>query len=588
MADTAIATTESNSTGVRLDSLKQIARTPAARQLILLVAVAAAMALGVAVVLWSRGPNYGLLYGGLDQKDAAAIAQELQAENVPYKVNADGTSITVPASDLGAVRLRLAAKGLPQGTAAIDDQSNNSSPFGISDLAEREHYQQVLENDLGATIASLQSVRAARVHLALPSPSPFIRDNHEASASVLVTLYQGRSLDPGQVAAIVHLVASSVPGLDPGQVSVVDQQGQLLTGASPNALGAVGDSRLRLATRIENMDAQRIEDLLTPLVGPGRVHAQVNADLDFSQSEKASETYNPDAPALRSEQVSSSQTTGGSANNGIPGALSNQPPKTVAQPTAAQPNNGKGATPGSTTASTGSRDNSSSTSNSATRNYELDRTISHVSDPAGRLARLTVAVVVDDKLVPGTTGANGKATAPKEVPFTPQELQHLTELVKNAVGFDATRGDSVSVINEAFDDTATPNSAPSSIPFWERPGMLDLIKQCVGVLIALLVAFGLLRPLLKGLLRGTPDRATAADVAALTDGRVMPSVSVRVGDDDDETEGAMQPKKAQHARIDTPQTPAYEMRIDNARRLVGEDSKQVAQVVRNWVNEDGA
>ncbi|HEX7732321.1 MAG TPA: flagellar basal-body MS-ring/collar protein FliF, partial [Rhodanobacter sp.] len=250
MADNAIATTD-NSSGARLDSLKQITRNPAARQLALLVAVAAAVALGVAVVLWSRGPNYGLLYAGLDQKDAAAITQELQASGAAYKLGDDGTSIMVPAADLAALRLRLAAKGLPQGSAAINTQQSGDSPFGMSDLAERTRYQQMLENDLGATIASLQSVRAARVHLAMPKPSAFVRDNHGASASVLLTLYQGRQLDAGQVAAIVHLVASSVPGLDPNQVSVVDQQGRLLTSSNADAADAAGDDRLRLATRIE-------------------------------------------------------------------------------------------------------------------------------------------------------------------------------------------------------------------------------------------------------------------------------------------------------------------------------------------------
>lgn len=573
MADNAIATTDSDNAGVRLDSFKQIARTPAARQLVLLVAVAAAVALGVAVVLWSRGPNYGLLYAGLDQKDAAAITQELQANGTAYKLGNDGSSIMVPAADLGALRLQLASKGLPQGSVALDAQSANDSPFGMSDLAERTRYQQMLENDLGATIASLQSVRAARVHLALPKPSAFIRDNHEASASVLLTLYQGRSLDAGQVAAIVHLVASSVPGLDPGQVSVVDQQGQLLT-SNADAPGATSDNRLRLATRIENTYAQRIEELLTPLVGPGRVHAQVNADLNFSQTEKATETYNPDNPALRSEQVSSEQHTGGGTAGDVPGALSNQPPKTVAQPTAAKPNAGTAATPGSTTASSG-RDSDSSSS--ATRNFELDRTISHVSDPAGRLDRLTVAVVVDDKLV-GAAAAAGAQAAQKEVPFTAQELQHLTDLVKNAVGFDAARGDSVSVINQPFHHNLAPDAEPS-VPLWERPGMLDLIKQGAGILIALLVAFGLLRPLLKGLLRGAPAAAALPTP--------LPSVSVRVGDDEPQPREQLGQQAAHAARFDATPSLVYEQRVDQARRMVGENSKQVAQVVRNWVNEDG-
>ncbi|OHC40683.1 flagellar basal-body MS-ring/collar protein FliF [Rhodanobacter soli] len=566
MADNAIARTTDN--GSRLDPFKQIARNPATRQLLLLVAVAAAVALGVAVVLWSRGPNYGLLYAGLEQKDASAITQELQAANTPYQLSSDGSSIMAPAADLAALRLKLAAKGLPQGSAASSALPAADSPFGMSDLAERTRYQQLLEADLGATIGGLQSVRAARVHLALPKPSAFIRDSREASASVLVTLYPGRQLDAGQVAAIVHLVAASVPNLEAGQVSVIDQQGQLLT-TDPESPGAVGDNRLRIATRIENTYAQRIEELLMPLVGPGRVHAQVHADLDFSRTEKATETFGHEHPALRSEQTSSEQRGADAAAGGVPGALSNQPPSMVAQPTAAKPDAGKTAT-ATATAATASPGESSS---SATRNYELDRTISHVSDPAGRLARLTVAVVLDDKLVsPDKPGdpADDPAAEPKAVPFSAQELQHLTDLTKNAVGFDPARGDSVSVVNQAFQRGPALDALPET-PLWGRPGVMDLIKQGIGVLIALLVAFGLLRPLLKGLLRGeTAARALPSP---------MPQISVRIDDD---------PAANEPARLGGAMpTLSYEQRVGQARRMVGENSKQVAQVVKNWVSEDG-
>ncbi|MEO6800685.1 MAG: flagellar basal-body MS-ring/collar protein FliF [Rhodanobacter sp.] len=572
MADNAIAASDNN--GTRTDPFKQLARSPATRQIMLLVAIAAAVAFGVAVVLWSRGPNYGLLYAGLDQKDAAAVAQELQAGNTPFQLSSDGSSIMAPAADLAALRLKLAAKGLPQGSASSGVMPASDSPFGMSDLAERTRYQQLLESDLSSTIGGLQSVRAARVHLALPKPSAFIRDNREASASVLVTLYQGRQLDAGQVAAIVHLVASSVPGLDARQVSVVDQQGQLLT-ADPTSAAAVGDDRMRMATRIENTYAQRIEELLTPLVGPGRVRAQVYADLDFSQSEKATETFGHDHPALRSEQTSSERRGGAAAGGGIPGALSNQPPSVVAQPTAANPDAGKGkgkdkANPTSNTATTTDADGD--TSSSATRNYELDRTISHVSDPAGRLARLTVAVVLDNKLVepgPARSGSSRGAAAAAGVAFTAQELQRLTELTKNAVGFDAARGDSVTVVNQAFQRPQAFDAMPPP-PLWERPGVMDLIKQGIGVLIALLVAFGLLRPLLKGVTRGE------ATTKALPS--PMPTISVKV---DDVTEAAV-PAKLAHAAP----TLEHEQRIGQARQMVGENSKQVAQVVKNWVSED--
>jgi flagellar M-ring protein FliF len=572
MADNAIAATD-NTEGTRPDPFKQIARSPATRQVLLLVGIAAAVAFGVAVVLWSRGPNYGLLYAGLDQKDAAAVAQELQGSNTPFKLSSDGSSIMAPAADLAALRLKLAAKGLPQGSAGSSVLPGNDSPFGMSDLAERTRYQQLLESDLSSTISGLQSIRAARVHLAMPKPSAFIRDNREASASVLVTLYQGRQLDAGQVAAIVHLVASSVPGLDARQVSVIDQQGQLLT-TDPSSPAAVGDDRMRMATRIENTYAQRIEELLTPLVGPGRVRAQVYADLDFSKSEKATETFGHDHPALRSEQTSSERRGGGAAAGGVPGALSNQPPTMVAQPTAANPDAGKAngkASPTSNTATTA--DASGDVSSSATRNYELDRTISHVSDPAGRLARLTVAVVLDNKLVdkgPASAGSSNTPANATSVPFTAEELQRLTELTKNAVGFDAARGDSVTVVNQPFHRPAALD-APPERPLWEQPGVMDLIKQGIGVLIALLVAFGLLRPLLKGVAR---SEATAKALPA-----PMPKISVKVGDDapDDAT------AKLSHAAP----TLEYEQRIGQARQMVGENSKQVAQVVKNWVNADG-
>ena len=544
----------------RQDQLKGLLRNPTTRLLLLLVAVAAAVALGVGIVLWSRGPNYALLYAGLDPKDAAAVTQALQSSNTPFRLGADGASISVPAEVLADTRLKLASQGLPQGSTAGATLPQSDSPFGMSDLAESTRYREMLETDLGNTIAGLQFVRAARVHLALPKASAFIRDNHPASASVLLTLYPGRQLDGSQVQAIVHLVSSSVPDLDPSQVSIVDQQGALLTVSDPDSPGAVGDAHMRLVTRMENSYAQRIEALLTPLVGAGRVRAQVDVALDFSQTEKASESYDSDKPALRSEQTSSEQKHDGAAGE-VAGALSNQPPNSVAQPTAAKPNAG---TPPAANAASSTAANATptDTSSSDTRNYELGRTISHVSDPAGRLTRLTVAVVVDDKPAPDGKG--------KSIPLTTQELQHLTDLTKNVVGFDAQRGDSVTVINQAFSDTPV-DSAPVDQPFWQRPGMLDLIKQAAGILIAVLIAFGLLRPLLKGLLRSSdPMPALAGPV---------PTVSVRIADDEREDQ----------VRITTPQiqSMAYEQKIGAARKLAQENSKQVAQVVMNWVGEDG-
>jgi len=567
MADNGVATTDSN-TASRMNSLKSLAQTPAMRQIFMLAGIAAAVAIGIAAVMWSRAPNYGLLYGGLEQKDAAAVTQALQAGNTPYTLSADGSSIFVPAADVAGIRLKLAGQGLPQGSAASAIPQSDS-PFGMSDMAERSRYQSMLESDLSNTIAGLQSVRAARVHLALPKPSAFIRDNKPASASVVVTLYPGRQLDQGQVAAIVHLIAASVPGLDTRQVSVIDQGGNLLTVSDPDSAQAVGDSRLRLSNRIEATYTQRVEDLLTPLVGAGKVRAQVFADLDFSQTEKASETFNHDNPALRSEQTSSDTRTDPATNGGVPGALSNQPPNTGANATAANP--AAGGKPGAQASTQTAQQTPTQQTQSATRNYELDRTVSHVTDPAGKVARLSVAVVVDNKQVPDKDGKM------QSVPFTPEELTRLTELTKNAVGFSAQRGDSVSVINEPFRGNIV-EDAPQSMPFWERPGMLDLIKQGLGVMIALIVGFFVLRPILKGLLKPAPIAMNNVALAG-----PMPTVSVMV-DDDDMTPDRVSTSQAQ---LGSPALLAYEQKVGLAKRMAAENPKQVAQVVKSWVSEDG-
>jgi flagellar M-ring protein FliF len=552
-----------------MDSLKSLSQTPAARQLFMLAGIAGAVAIGIAAVMWSRAPNYGLLYGGLEQKDAAAVTQALQAGNTPYTLSTDGSSIFVPAADVAGVRLKLAGQGLPQGSAAAA-MPQADSPFGMSDMAERSRYQSMLETDLSNTIAGLQSVRGARVHLALPKPSAFVRDNKPASASVVVSLYPGRQLDQGQVAAIVHLIAASVPELDTRQVSVIDQTGNLLTVSDPDSASAIGDSRLRLSNRIESTYTQRVEDLLTPLVGAGKVRAQVFADLDFSQTEKASETFNHDNPALRSEQTSSDTRTEPNANAGVPGALSNQPPNTGGNPTAANPAAG-GGKPAGQNASTQTAATPTQQTQNATRNYELDRTVSHVTDPAGKVARLSVAVVVDNKQV---VGKDGKSTS---VPFTPEELTRLTELTKNAVGFNATRGDSVSVINEAFRG-AVAEEEPQGTPFYERPGMLDLIKQGLGVMIALIVGFFVLRPILKGLLKPAPIMMNNVALAG-----PMPTVSVMVDDDD------MTPDRVSTSpQLGSPALLAYEQKVGLAKRMAAENPKQVAQVVKSWVSDDGS
>lgn len=549
----------------RRTSLLQLVRTPVARQLLLLVGIAAAVALGVAIVLWSRGPNMGLLYADLAQKDAADIVQVLQTNQVQYKLGSNGTSIFVPAGDIDSLRLRLAAQGLPQGSASSRAMDTPDSAFGMSDAAEAVRNRQMLEQDLERTIGSLQSIQSARVHLALPKPSAFIRDNDQPSASVLVTLYQGRKLSPSQVAAIVHLVAASIPNLDPSRVSVVDQQGQLLTGdVDPET--ALDNQHMQMAARVENSYAQRVEHILAPLVGADHVRAQVHVDMDFSDSRSASETYGKDKQALRSEQVSSQTSRGDAGNGAVPGALSNQPPVTVQQATAANP----GAASSTATAVAGTP---TETSNSATRNYEVDRTIRYTTDPAGAIKRVSVAVIVDNRQV---TGKDGKT---QSVPLGKAELAQLTQLVQGAVGYDAQRGDVVSVVNEPF-HSAPAGDAPQDDPFWQRPGVMDLIKQGLGVLAALLLAFGLLRPMLRGLLRGDRQVEASPHPLPVPQGHPQARVDVTVAGLDDERGGNALPGRGAPMN--------YEQKVGAAKRMASENPRQVAQIVKNWVAADGA
>ncbi|MGH8145818.1 MAG: flagellar basal-body MS-ring/collar protein FliF [Rhodanobacteraceae bacterium] len=562
---------------MRRDSLAQLVRTPIARQLMLLVGVAAAVALGVAIVLWSRGPNMGLLYAGLAPKDAASIVQVLQTGNVSYKLGSNGTSVFVPAGDVDSMRLRLAAQGLPQGSANSRAVDTPNSAFGMSDAAEANHNRQMLEQDLEHTIASLQSIRNARVNLALPKPSAFIRDNDQPSASVLVELYQGRQLSPSQVAAIVHLVAASVPNLDPSRVSVIDQRGQLLT-SDDDASSTQDTKRMQLVALMENNYAQRVESILTPIVGASHVRAQVHVDMDFRDSRSASEIYGKDKQALRSEQTSSQTRTDGANDGAVPGALSNQPPVTAQQATAANPTAAANPAAASSVASTsGSSKTPVDSSHSATRNYEVDHTISYTKNPAGDITRLSVAVLVDNKQ------AKGKDGKPESVPLSKAELAHLTQLVQSAVGYDAKRGDVVSVINEPFHQPPAPGDLPST-PFWQRPGVMDLIKQGLGVLAALLLAFGLLRPMLRGLLRG--DKQAGEAPRPLSGPQQAQQQPARVGID--ETVADLGHDRSGNALPGQAAPMNYEQKVGMARRVASENPRQVAQIVKNWVAADGA
>jgi len=551
------------------NQFSNFAALPALRQLGLMVGLAASVALGVAIVLWSQKPTYGLLYGGLSDKDSAQIMNALQADGIDYKVDPRTGDITVPANEVYMARIKLSTQGLPKGTSsALDLLQKNSGPFGSSQFIEKVRYHRALEQELERTIASLDSVQGDRVHLALPKQSVFIEDSPQPSASVLLDLYPGRKLTPPQVAGIVHLLASSVPGLQPDKVTVVDQHGDLLTGnqgSSESATGsALSSAQYALTKRLDNSYAKRITHILTPLVGSSGVRAQVTTDLDYSLINTVSEKYDPKGSVIRSQQTLDDSRWDASNSGGVPGSLTNQPPP------AGVPVASAGATPGAKNAMP---PNSKllQQRKEATRNFDIDKTIQHIKQAPGVIKRLSVAVVVDYQTKAGKDGKPGK------VPLTPQEMTNITNLVKEAVGFNAARGDTVNVINAPFlNDTSGPGLAPSipSLPFWERPWFWNLIKQIVGGFIVLLLMFGVLRPVMRSL--SGPGAGTGKDGApALNHGRPEPSA----------LQGDTVSLSGQAAAVSAG-GPGYEEQLHAARTMAQSDPKRVAQVVKTWIDKD--
>jgi flagellar M-ring protein FliF len=586
-----------------------IAALPATlRPLLLLIGIAAAVAVGVWIVLWSKGPTYSLLYANLSPQDEAQVAQALDAAQIPYKLDSTTSGIEVAAERLDEARLKLAGQGLTDNDsfAAME----KSSGFGISQFMEDVRYQHALEMELGRTIASLQPVAGARVNLAEPRQSVFVSDNRTASASVFVELKPGSTLEPEQVQAIVNLVASSVPNLSPGAVTVVDQQGRLLSAPSGHDAYALDEREYDMVHRMETDYARRIETLLTPMVGPGLVHAQVVAELNLGVSEQAKELYAPNSQIVRSEQLSE-QSAGGAASGGVPGSLSNEPPtpgvavpQPLTQASATPGQNGTAAsgTAAATTAAGANAQNAppgggaqtgapgapatasgqpplepvggtfgmpgdKTVSRDVTRNYEINRTLDYSSQPAGTVRRLTVAVLIGDRTV---TGSDGKT---KKVPLSADDLTRVTQLVKDAVGFDASRGDSVSVVNESFDTgsaPATPDGSFQAPPLWQSPFAWTLLRIVAGFVVVLVLVLSVLRPLVKTLI--TPMRFAPAPAQAL------PATATGAPG------GAAALPQGQ--RENAVSALSHEQQLAQARTLVTQDPKRVAQVVRGWVGSD--
>lgn len=529
---------------------------PGLKQVGLLAGVAAAVAVAIWLVLWSQGQNYTVLYGQLSERESGQVMDALTAAGIEYKLNPSG-AVSVPETKVQEARIRLASQGLPQSDSMGIEMIQKESALGTSSMMETARYQSILETELARTIIKVQGVQSARVHLALPKPSVFLRDARKATASVMLQLYPGRRLEPGQVAAIVHLVASSVPELSANDVTLVDQAGSLLNSPDENAEQAASTRQLEYTRKMEEAYRQRIIELLEPMIGAGRVRATVTADVDFTVTEETHENYDPQKSAVRSEQTSKEMRRSGDGAEGIPGALSNQPPGTAGAPVIP----GASATPGSPAGSQ-SAANGGPLSNAerSTRNFEVDRTLSYVKQPVGNLKRLSVGVVLDDWQ---KVGADGKVTT---APMSETDIKRFTQLIRESIGLKDARGDQINVLNQAFKANA-PLGPVAGLPLWETPWVIQLAKQIVGAALVLVIAFLVLRPLMKTLTRAPARLASGS-------GEAMDLAGDRI---------SLSSKGGPAIKL----APSFEQQIAAARTLVGQDPKRAAQVVKDWVAADG-
>lgn len=534
---------EEKKTFDQLDKIKQL---PTQKKLGLMVAAAAVIALIAGTWLWSQSPDYRVLYASLSDQEGGAIIDALQKMNVPYRFSESGGSILIPASQVHEVRLRLAGQGLPKGHLSGFEILENQK-FGSSQFLEQVNYQRALEGELSRSIQSLSAVQGARVHLAIAKPSVFTRERPQPRVSVLLNLHPGRMLGTEQVSAIVHLVSSSIPELPVKNVTVIDQQGNLLSGQKDNqAETGLDPGQLKYVHDMEQNFVRRIEAILTPITGEDNVHAQVTADVDFSRIERAEEIYkpnnNPVEAAVRSQQQSES-TSISQPEGGVPGALSNRPPAPAEAPIEAKQDSEAAA-----------KTTPTDTRKESTTNYEVDKTISHTRQATGRINRLSAAVVINYRMKPDAEGN------PVNEPLPGEEIEKITALVKQTIGFDETRGDTLTITNSQFN---LKGDSLEELPLWKDPDTILLAKD-IGkqLLIAAIVLFFLqkiFRPFLRNLLPPPPPPP-------------VPALSVK-----DELE-------QNEAEVSIVKIATLEENLERARLLAVTEPAIVANVVKGWVS----
>jgi flagellar M-ring protein FliF len=526
--------------------------------------VVAVIAIALSLFFMGQQPDWRVLFANLNDKDGGAIVAQLAQMNVPYKYTEGGQAIMVPSDKVHDTRLRLASQGLPKGSIN-GFELMESNRFGTTQFQERLTFQRGLEGELTRSIQSLSSVQAARIHLALPNQNGFFREQQKPSASVLLTLYPGRTLDKAQVAGIVHLVASSVPEMNPKAVSIVDDAGSLLSNSPDGQEQGADTQRLQYAQQMEAVYTRRILDILEPLVGPGNVKAQVSADIDFSLVESTSEAHKPnqgnEPSAVRSQQTVVDGAPGAAQPAGVPGAVTNQPPATGTAPI-----NGAAAPLG--VAANGST--SGSQRSESVVNYEVDKTVKVVREASGTVRRLSAAVVINHR---GSTDKNGK---PVFTPIPQEQLDQMTSLVRESIGFSKDRGDSVNVVNAVFNVEKPVEVTP--VVWWQQPDNQDLARSLawpVGMVgLGLLVLLGMVRPGIK--LMKTPPPVQKKDEAQPQQGQLS-----AVLNDTPERPGLPMPSTAAPSNeLATPEG----LRLIDAKRLALDNPVAVANIVKGWVN----
>ena len=508
-------------------------------------------------------PTRTTLYSSLPEAEKMRVVEALKNAGVDVILDPTTGEVLVPTSDYHNSRIMLAAQGLPasvpEGYSGLNDM-----PMGTSRSVESMHIKQAQELELARSISEIDTVLAARVHLALPEKSVFVRSNPDPTASVFLQLANGRSLGRTQVEAIIHLVSSSVPGLNKENVTVIDQNGALLSRTADDPDSILSDSQLEYKMRLEGIYRHRVVSILTPIVGAGNVNAQINIDFDFTRIDRTEEIVDPNGNALRSEQKTLDQTADLTAK-GIPGAVTNTPP------TKAELEIEEGQGP------EGAGGQLQTRSSSEVRNFEVSRTVSTTQNPRVQIDRLFASVLVSDKLV-----VDPETNLEVRQPLSQEEIERIETLVKDSIGFDEERGDSVTVKSAEFVDTLM----AAAVPWYEKSWFEEVSRQITTILILSIVALGVMRPLLSRIL--VPVGAVPPGMAASVGDEDLDIDTVEVGEGEslEDIKAKLKPKKAAISAemLDTANT--YDDKVAVIRMIVSDEAGRVSNVFKNMMRQD--